>query len=113
MPKPRRFFSTLLIVMVFGVLAPLFADNASYTPDPEITARIASDPTIIKSKLISSMNKILENPATLTIELTPVDDEHTARGRFKKIEVSTSRGSIDNLTLNRADIDCGFPHAKW
>ena len=105
MPKLRRFFSTLLIVMVFGVIAPLFADNASYTPDPEITARIASDPSIIKSKLISSMNKILENPATLTIELTPVDDEHTARGRFKKIEVFTSRGSIDNLTLNRADID--------
>ncbi|MDD3146113.1 MAG: DUF2993 domain-containing protein [Candidatus Riflebacteria bacterium] len=101
----RRRCLLLLLTALSLVSLPLLADNASYTPDPEITARIASDPAIIERKLISSMNKLLENPASLSIILTPISDLETANGRFKKVLVHTSRGSIDNLPLNRADID--------
>lgn len=95
----------LTILSLLSLSMPLLANNASYTPDPEITARIASDPSIIEQKLISAMNKLLENPASLSIILTPINDIETANGRFKKVMVHTARGSVDNLTLNRADID--------
>ncbi len=96
---------TMTMLVLFSGASMLCADNASFTPDPEITAKIASDPGIIEKKLISSMNKILENPASLSIVLTPINAENTARGRFKKVSVHTARGSVDNLALNRADID--------
>ena len=106
MKNHSRLFASIFMIILFAGLTPLLADNGdNYSPDPEITAQIASDPSIIERKLISSMNKLLENPATLSIELTPIDDEETALGKFKKIVVHTSRGSVDNLTLNRADID--------
>lgn len=105
MTQPRRVFVILLMLTLLISPTLLLADNASYTPDPEITAQIASNPEIIYNKLVSSMNKLLENPATLTIKLTPINDEETSKGRYRKILVHTSRGSVDNLTLNRADID--------
>lgn len=105
MKNHGRLLASIFICIIFSGLAPLLAGNENYSPDPEITAQIASDPEIIERKLISSMNKLLENPATLSIELTQIDPEQTALGRFKKIVVHTSRGSIDNLTLSRADID--------
>ncbi len=104
MTRRCRILFLLTALSIFS-LSPLAADNASFTPDPEITARIASDPSIIEQKLISSMNKLLENPASLSIILTPVNASETANGRFRKVMVHTSRGSVDNLTLNRADID--------
>lgn len=86
-------------------IAPTMASNASYTPDPEITAQIASNPSIIEEKLISSMNKLLETPASLSITLTPSSDADTALGKFKKVMVHTSQGRVDNLTLHLADIE--------
>ncbi len=99
--------SWLAIITVFLLLpaCQIFAANASFTPDPEITARIAQNPAIIEEKLISSMNKLLENPASLSIILTPFDDEATSKGRFAKVVVHTSRGKVDNLTLHQADIE--------
>lgn len=73
--------------------------------DPGIKAEIASSPSIIHEKLISSMNKLLDNPATLTIELTPYNDERTTLGQFEKIIVVTSNGSVDGLMLYKADIE--------
>lgn len=100
----HRWIKIALIMLLYNAV-PLLADNASFTPDPAITAQIASDPGIIERKLISSMNKVLENPASLSIALTPISAEDTANGRFKKVMVHTIDGSVDNLTLNRADID--------
>lgn len=99
----RQVFFTALMIATFSSNA--FAGNASYTPDPEITRIIASNPSIIEEKLISSMNKILNNPASLSIQLTPYDAESTSLGKFAKVFVHTSRGKIDNLTLHQADIE--------
>lgn len=73
--------------------------------DPAVKAEIAAKPTIIHEKLVSSMNKLLNNPATLTIELTPYDDERTTLGQFEKIVVVTSNGKVDGLMLHQADIE--------
>jgi hypothetical protein len=97
------FLITIILVCFDDTM--VIANNASYTPDPEITARIASNPQIIEEKLVSSMNKLLENPASLSIVLIPHNDEATTLGKFEKVIVHTSRGKIDNLTLHQADIE--------
>lgn len=100
-----KFLIPLTIGIIIMVSSPVMANNASYTPDPDITARIASNPSIIEEKLVSSMNKILDNPASLSIILTPGSAEDTSLGKFKKVVVHTAQGKIDNLTLHRADIE--------
>lgn len=101
----------LVILAVTGLL--FLADIAragekEYQSDPAITARIAENPGIIHEKLISAMNKLLDNPATLTIDITPYTepgDEDCTEGRFKRVVVKTSRGQVEKLYLHRADIE--------
>ncbi|EKD80899.1 MAG: hypothetical protein ACD_39C02103G0001 [uncultured bacterium] len=84
------------------------AEEKDYIPDPAITARIAENPQIIHEKLTSSMNKLLDNPATLTITITPYSeygDKDCIEGRFKKVVVHTSRGQVEKLFLHQADIE--------
>lgn len=103
-----RFLRYGIIFGIFLLLSTgtlIAANDKKYIEDPEITAQIASDPSIIHSQLVKSMNKIVENPATLTINIHEYDAEHTARGKFKKIEVFTSRGMVDNLILEKAEIE--------
>lgn len=100
-----RLVSVMIFFPFFLSYSPVMASNASYTPDPVITEQIASNPGIIEEKLILSMNKLLENPASLSILLTPYDAESTSLGRFKKVNVHTFRGKVDNLTLHQADIE--------
>jgi hypothetical protein len=95
---------SLVMTVFFFMPASSFAAEKKYVEDPEITARIASDPAIIHKQLISSMRKILIDPATLTIDITEFDAANTAKGHFKKIKVYTSRGSVDNLVLDKAEI---------
>ena len=83
-------------------------DEKDYQPDPAITARIAEYPQIIHEKLTSAMNKLLENPASLSIVITPYigyGDKDHIEGRFKKVEVHTSRGQVEKLYLHKADIE--------
>jgi len=101
----KKAWITVIVIALISLPGLTEAGNASFTPDPEITARIAQNPSIIEEKLISSMNKLLENPASLSIILTPISDEATAQGRFAKVVVHTSRGKVDNLTLHQADIE--------
>ncbi len=104
--------SALLQICLLSLFLALFlfspgassAAEKNYVEDPEITAQIASNPAIIHEKLISSMRKILIDPATLTIDITEFDAPNTAKGHFKKIKVFTTRGSVDNLILDKADI---------
>lgn len=101
----------LIIFAVAGVLLlanTVWASEKEYLPDPAITARIAQNPGIIHEKLVSSMNKLLDNPATLTIEITPHSepgDKDCIEGRFKKVVVKTSRGKVEKLYLHKADIE--------
>lgn len=101
----KKSFITLLSLAFLFTAGTADAGNASFTPDPAITARIAQNPSIIEEKLISSMNKLLENPASLSIVLTPISEEATSLGRFARVVVHTSRGKVDNLTLHQADIE--------
>jgi hypothetical protein len=78
---------------------------ASWTPDPEITARIAADPTAIQKQLDLAMRKVLLNPKSLTIQFQEKSPADTALGRFEKIWVKTDSGSVDNLVLNKADLE--------
>lgn len=97
----------ITILLLFSVLNPATtkAEETDYVPDPEITAQIASNPEIIHQQLVKAMKKILIDPATLTVDITEYDEKQSANGRFQKIEVFTSRGSVDNLILNRAEIE--------
>jgi hypothetical protein len=98
-------FFLLLITLSF-ISLPGFglAENASYTVDPEITSQIKQDPSIVQQKLEKSMLKLLNNPASLSITLVPYDEESTTLGKFKSVKVHTSRGNIDNVILDKADI---------
>ncbi|MFZ5951383.1 MAG: DUF2993 domain-containing protein [Candidatus Rifleibacteriota bacterium] len=84
---------------------PATAEEKKYSPDPEIVARIASQPEIVHEFLVKSMNKVVVDPATLTIKITEFDTQQTSLGHFKKIEVFTSRGNVDNLILDKAEIE--------
>jgi hypothetical protein len=97
-----------IAMLVLFVGSSARAETKDYQPDPAITARIAENPGIIHEKLISSMNKLLDNPATLTIEITPYNepgDKDCIEGRFKKVVVKTSRGQVEKLYLHQADIE--------
>lgn len=78
---------------------------ASWTPDPEVTARLASDPGLLERQLNLAMRKILKDPATLTITITTRDPVARSRGFVDLISVREARGNVDNLVLERADID--------
>ncbi len=110
MEKKSAVISTSYILIFIFAFAFMFfpgsvnGENASYTADPLITAQIASNPEIIHEKLEKSMLKLLNNPASLSIILTPYDDENTALGKFKSVKVHTSRGNIDQVILDKADI---------
>jgi len=104
----KSLLTALLVVLL--LTGSIFAqtENKDYQPDPAITAKIAENPQIIHEKLTSSMNKLLENPATLTIEITPYaepGDKDCTEGRFKKVVVKTSRGQVEKLYLHQADIE--------
>ncbi len=103
-----RLLTAFLAVFLLSVGSIAIAENKNYLPDPAITAKIAENPGIIHEKLTSSMNKLLENPASLTIEITPYTefgDKDCIEGRFKKVVVKTSRGQADKLYLHQADIE--------
>lgn len=95
---------SLVLASFFLIASTLEAAEKIYMEDPELTARIASNPSLIHEQLIKSMKKILLDPATLTIDLTEYDAVQTAKGHFKKVEVLTTRGMVDNLILDRAFI---------
>lgn len=103
--KLACYFNLIFFSFMTMVSSVAMANNASYTPIPEITAQIASNPQIIHEKLVSSMNKLLENPASLSITLTPYNDKETSLGKFQKVVVHTSRGKVDNLFLHQANIE--------
>ena len=106
MKKQFTLLCSFFAILIFYTSPSLMAGNASYTPDPAITAQIASNPGIIQEKLELSMKKLLNNPATLSIILTPYEDPEMATlGKFKKVYVHTSRGNIDNIILAKANID--------
>jgi len=97
-----------MVMFLFLAGNGIQAENGDYQPDPAITAKIAENPGIIHEKLTSSMNKLLDNPATLTIEITPYSepgDKDCTEGRFKKVVVKTSRGQVEKLYLHKADIE--------
>ncbi|MBF0499167.1 MAG: DUF2993 domain-containing protein [Candidatus Riflebacteria bacterium] len=79
--------------------------NASWTPDPVVTAQLASDPTLFSCKLDASMRKLLHDPATMTIELTPINASESSVGHFQKITVKVARGEADQLILEHADTE--------
>ncbi|HAE39066.1 MAG TPA: hypothetical protein DCG57_10570 [Candidatus Riflebacteria bacterium] len=108
----HRLLTKLVFVLVIAIAffngAVFGTTEKDYTPDPAITARIAENPQIIHEKLTSSMNKLLNTPATLTIVITPYNeagDKDCLEGRFKRVEVHTSRGQVENLFLHQADIE--------
>lgn len=106
--KKEKKYSNLPIITIFWLfiflISPAQAEK-EYVTDPEVTAIIASNPAIIHEQLIKSMKKILIDPATLTIKIHEYNLERSARGEFEKIEVFTSRGSVDGLILDNAEIE--------
>lgn len=78
---------------------------ASWTADPEITARLASDPALFSKSLDEAMRKLLSNPASLVIELEPIDPVESSLGHFKRVNVKVTRGETEDLTLERADTE--------
>lgn len=103
--KNRRIKYILLTLLLCVFSVAVLAKDKTYTPDPEIVAQILENPAIIHENLLVSMNKLLENPATLTIKITEYDDEQTSLGRFSKVIVKTSNGSAEGLMLHTANIE--------
>ncbi|MDD3377850.1 MAG: hypothetical protein PHF08_10415, partial [Candidatus Riflebacteria bacterium] len=78
--KKRYLIITILLVQFFVIKclelkAETSDDKEKYCPDPAITALIASNPAIVEEKIKIAMSKVLNNPATLTIDITYKDDE--------------------------------------
>jgi len=99
----------LLWLFVLGVILMTTSrgnatDNASWTPDPEVTAMLVADPGLLQRKLETAMTDLLHQPASLTIELTPYPDKPSAEGYLQKVHVFTRRGSIDNLVIDIAEL---------
>ncbi|MBF0410245.1 MAG: DUF2993 domain-containing protein [Candidatus Riflebacteria bacterium] len=78
---------------------------ASWTPDPQISLSLKSNPILFKEKLENSMKKLLKNPASLSVFLTPYSDKDSSEGLFQKITINVTRGEYDNLVLERANTD--------
>ncbi len=76
----------------------------NYVANPEITEQIRRKPSLIEDQLRVAMERLLNNPATLTIELVHLSDEETALGCFEKVIVRTSGGNVENLLLHKADV---------
>lgn len=107
-PYLKKLLVTFVTVFLLLPGISTLAETNDYQPDPAITAKIAENPGIIHEKLTSAMNKLLDNPATLTIEITPYSepgDKDCTEGRFKKVVVKTSRGQVEKLYLHQADIE--------
>jgi hypothetical protein len=108
--KKRYLIITILLLQFFVLnsfeLKAKDSDNKEkYCPDPAITALIASNPAIIEEKIRIAMSKVLNNPATLTIDITYKDDVSTTLGIFENVLVKTSRGNIEGLILDKADVE--------
>ncbi|RCK79797.1 MAG: hypothetical protein OZSIB_3951 [Candidatus Ozemobacter sibiricus] len=78
---------------------------ASWTPDPEITALLASDPSLLDRQLDLAMRKILKDPASLSITIISRDPVARSRGFLDQVSIREQRGTVDNLVLDKADID--------
>ena len=78
---------------------------ASWTADPEITARLASDPALFSKSLDEAMRKLLSNPASLVIELEPIDPVESSLGHFNRVTVKVTRGETEGLVLDKADTE--------
>lgn len=108
--KKRYLIITILLLQLFVIRclelkAETSDDKEKYCPDPAITALIASNPAIVEEKIKIAMSKVLNNPATLTIDITYKDDESTKLGIFEKVMINTSRGNIEGLILDKADVE--------
>ena len=77
----------------------------NYVPNPAITAMIASNPQIIDDKLRSAMLKEVEDPASITIQITHISPEDTALGRFKRIYVHAYRSTVEKVIIDSAKIE--------
>lgn len=98
-----------LALFIFSSVAAYSATRkielASYTPDPVITAQILENPQIIEEKIRVAMNRILSNPATLTINIEYGTNEETSIGKLKRVYVETSGGNAEGLALERANVE--------
>ena len=106
----KRIASLLLVaVLSFITSSSLWAKGVeieeNYTPDPAITARIASDPQLIDTKLKTAMLSEIENPESIEIEIQHISPEDTAMGRFKRINVTAKRSTVSDIVIDKARIE--------
>ncbi len=78
---------------------------ASWTPDPAVTAELASSPHLLKQKLDEAMRLVVKAPKLLDIQIMEYSPEYTSRGRLKQVIVKTEGGEVDGLILHRASFD--------
>lgn len=78
---------------------------ASWTPDPVVTAELASSPLLLKQKLEEAMRLVVKDPKLLDIRIVEYSPDYTSRGRLKQVIVNTEGGEIDGLILHRASFD--------
>jgi len=78
---------------------------ASWTPDPAVTAELASSPQLLKQKLEEAMRLVVKNPKVLDITLVEFDQVSTSRGHLKQVLVNTEGGEIEKLILYKASFD--------
>ncbi|HOY67966.1 MAG TPA: DUF2993 domain-containing protein [Candidatus Ozemobacteraceae bacterium] len=86
-------------------VVPCPETNASWTPDPAITAELASSPPLLKQKLEEAMRAVVKNPKLLEITLVEFDPASTSTGRLKQVMVRTEGGEVDGLILHKASFD--------
>ena len=97
--------TVLNIITSSSILAKGVEIEENYVPDPAITAMIASNPQIIDSKLKSAMLNEVDDPASITIDITHISPQDTALGRFKRIYVHAYRSTVANVVLDTAKIE--------
>ena len=100
------FFVSLFIIISTSItFAKGVEIEENYVPDPAITAMIASNPQIIDNKLKAAMLNEVDNPASITIEITHISPQDTALGKFKRIYVYAYRSSVENVIIESAKIE--------
>jgi uncharacterized protein YpmS len=100
------FFVSLFIIISASItFAKGVEIEENYVPDPAITAMIASNPQIIDNKLKAAMLNEVDNPASITIEITHISPKDTALGKFKRIYVYAYRSSVENVIIESAKIE--------
>ncbi|HNV68314.1 MAG TPA: DUF2993 domain-containing protein [Candidatus Ozemobacteraceae bacterium] len=112
--KRSLFVPGLIMLLMTGFCSAISAgeknmppvrDPKDYHPDPYYMKLIANYPTLVERKIDRAMRKYLNEPQTLVLNFTPINETETLQGRYARIFVKVGRGSADHLVVEDAEFE--------